>query len=384
MENNEAKKLVLGIDAFNISSGGGLTHLIAILKNADPRKYGFEKVVLCGNQKMLDKIPDMNWLHKFTDSKLNKSLVHRLIWHRFKSKKYFLSAGCDIIFVPGGTCLSGFFPNVTMCRNMLPFEWREFLRYGFSRKTFKFMVLRFAQLWTFRRASGLIFLSNYAKASLLKLVKKEIHQVNIIPHGVPEIPFSKISRQQKKKFTKKSYCRLLYVSDIAPYKHHCNVVEAVIRLNEKGLPVHLQLIGSAAEGMPRLLKTLNHRDPEGKFITYSGEMSHEKILKVMKKSDIGIFASSCENLPNILIEMMSVGLPIACSNKGPMPEILGDAGEYFDPLDFKSISSALEDLISSFELREKYAKLAFEAGKDRSWKQCADETFEFLSNIVDV
>ena len=50
-----------------------------------------------------------------------------------------------------------------------------------------------------------------------------------------------------------------------------------------------------------------------------------------KDADLGVFASSCENLPIILIEKMASGLPIACSNKGPMPEVLGSAGVYFDP-----------------------------------------------------
>ena len=37
-----------------------------------------------------------------------------------------------------------------------------------------------------------------------------------------------------------------------------------------------------------------------------------------------IFASTCENMPNILIEGMSSGLPILCSNYLPMPEFLKD------------------------------------------------------------
>ena len=52
---------------------------------------------------------------------------------------------------------------------------------------------------------------------------------------------------------------------------------------------------------------------------------------VLKRAHLFVFASSCENMPNTLVEAMASGLPIACSDRGPMPEILRDGGTYFDP-----------------------------------------------------
>ena len=40
---------------------------------------------------------------------------------------------------------------------------------------------------------------------------------------------------------------------------------------------------------------------------------------------LGLFALSCEKMPNILLKTMASSLPIASSNKGPMPEVLGQA-----------------------------------------------------------
>ena len=80
-------------------------------------------------------------------------------------------------------------------------------------------------------------------------------------------------------------------------------------------------------------------------------MNYEKIQRYYKKNDIGVFASSCENMPNILIEMMSSKLPIACSNMGPMREILKDGGMYFNPHNLKSIISCILKLIENRSLR---------------------------------
>ena len=144
----------------------------------------------------------------------------------------------------------------------------------------------------------------------------------------------------------------------------------------------LELIGMQAEGMQRLKSTLDKIDPQRKFIKFYGAMPYEKLNEFYGGADIGLFASSCENMPNILVENMAAGLPIACSNMGPMPEILGDAGVYFNPLDPNDIASAIRKLIKSPDLRSNLAKLAFVRAQQYGWKRCADETFGFLADIA--
>jgi glycosyltransferase involved in cell wall biosynthesis len=50
-------------------------------------------------------------------------------------------------------------------------------------------------------------------------------------------------------------------------------------------------------------------------------------------------------MPNILLEAMAAGLPIACSNRGPMPEVLGTAGLYFNPENPAEIACAIRTVI---------------------------------------
>ena len=87
-------------------------------------------------------------------------------------------------------------------------------------------------------------------------------------------------------------------------------------------------------------------------------------------------------MPNILLETMASGLPIACSNKGPMPEMLGNAGVYFNPEQPAEIADALYKLIESTELRTDLAKASFDSAQQYSWQRCANETFEFIIQIA--
>ena len=87
-------------------------------------------------------------------------------------------------------------------------------------------------------------------------------------------------------------------------------------------------------------------------------------------------------MPNTLIEGMSSGLPIACSNRGPMPEILKDGGVYFDPENVEEIEKAiLKIIVDPFE-RMSISKKALELSNFYNWKRCSRETFEYLIEIV--
>ena len=87
-------------------------------------------------------------------------------------------------------------------------------------------------------------------------------------------------------------------------------------------------------------------------------------------------------MPNILIETMAAGLPIACSNRGPMPEVLGSSGLYFNPEIPNEIYNALEMFINNPKLRADKAYASFNDAQKYSWTTCAEETFSFLESVV--
>jgi glycosyltransferase involved in cell wall biosynthesis len=79
---------------------------------------------------------------------------------------------------------------------------------------------------------------------------------------------------------------------------------------------------------------------------------------------------------------MAAGLPIACSNRGPMPEVLGDAGVYFDPESTESITQVVNMLAKDPDLRDALARRAWDKAQNYSWERCASQTFDFISQVV--
>ena len=375
--------MILGIDAHNISAGGGVTHLAELLGAAEPPVHGFHRVIIWSSTRTLEKIRDRDWLTKVSDPFLDRGLLYRVFWNRFRQRKVAGRANCDILFLPGSSDEGGFVPMVTMSQNLLPFEWRELRRYGRSLYTIKFLFLRWTQGRTFRKANGVIFLTDYARNAATKVTGELRGECPTIPHGInPRFMRSPRVQRSLADFTEIRPCRVLYVSIIDVYKHQWHVAEAVAKLRAESIPITLELVGPPAGGINRLKETLDRVDPEGKFITYRGAVPYEWLEAIYAAADIGVFASSCENMPNILLEGMAAGLPIACSNMGPMPEVLADAGIYFDPEDPKSIARTLRELIESSSLRTQLALAAFNRAQAFTWKRCANETFGFLSKVA--
>ncbi len=376
---------IIGIDATNLRRGGGVTHLVELLRATDPTAYGIRHVVVWGGHNTLAELEDRPWLYKIHLRELDGGLLRRTLWQQFSLSKVARAVGCHLLFVPGGSYGGDFHPVVTMSRNMLPFEMKELLRFGWSLTTTKLLLLRSIQSRSFRRADGVIFLTEYARQGVLRVTGPLSAATAMIPHGL-NTRFQRPPRAQFpiSQYTHEKPYRVLYVSIINQYKHQWQVVEALGLLRQKtGWPLVLELVGPAyPPALARLRKALDAWDPRGEWVKYHGALPYAELHSIYGQADLGLFASSCENMPNILLETMASGLPIACSNLGPMPEVLGDAGVYFDPEQPEEIASALRELIDSPQLRTELAEASYQRAQRFSWRRCAEETFEFLAAVV--
>jgi glycosyltransferase involved in cell wall biosynthesis len=373
----------LGIDASNIRDGGGLTHLCEMLQVAQPKEFGIKQVIVWGGQETLKQISPQPWLKLIQEPLLDRALPFRLYWKKMKLSR--LAAGyCDYLYVPGSSYSGGFRPFVTFSQNMLPFERAERQRYGLSLPGLKMLLLRWEQSRTFQQANGVVFLTEYARSVINQAVSIPGKQA-VIPYGI-NARFFLAPRVQKpaSSYSPKNPFKLLYVSKLEPYKHQWHVVEAVAQLHREGAPVALDLIGAPEHPalQRRLLTTIKRVDAGNAFIHYHGHIPYRELADAYHQADGFIFASSCENLPNILLEAMAAGLPIASSSYGPMPEVLGEAGAYFDPEQPESIAAAARSLVTNHLWRAQAARLAYERAKAYSWARCAHETFSFLVQVA--
>jgi glycosyltransferase involved in cell wall biosynthesis len=232
-----------------------------------------------------------------------------------------------------------------------------------------------------KRANGVIFLTNYA-ARIIQQFTGKIKSFAIVPHGVgSEFKQTNIGGNWSEENGKEIQC--VYISNASMYKHQWHVIRAIGALRGKGYNISLLLAGGGKGKAQKLVdQEMNYTDPERKFVKQIGFVEHNEIPGLLASCDLFIFASSCENMPNTLIEGMASGLPIACSDRGPMPEVLEDGGIYFDPENSASIAEAIEKIITDRELRITIAKRAKQLSEQYLWESCADATFAYLNQVI--
>ena len=95
-----------------------------------------------------------------------------------------------------------------------------------------------------------------------------------------------------------------------------------------------------------------------------------------------IYPSSYEGFGIPPLEAMSLGCPVICSMTSSIPEVVGEAGEYFDPYDVESIKHAIERVLQSSTRRSELISLGSLRCKLFSWERCAQETLNIYKRLV--
>jgi glycosyltransferase involved in cell wall biosynthesis len=372
-----SRGLVIGIDASRNRSGGGIRHLVGILGAGDPREHGIDTVHVWAFDALSAALPDAEWLVKHCPPVLKKSIARQLWWQYRWLPGEARAAGVDILLNTDAGTVCRARPSVVMSRDMLPYEPGEMRRFGLSRMGLRILALRGVQTASMKSADGVVFLTQYA-ADVIQRATGPLAHVAIIPHGV-----APAFRQSPRQGRVSGPIRCVYVSPTDLYKHQWWVVRAVADLRRRGHDITLLLAGGeSGRGQDRLNEEIGQSDPKGEFVRRQGFVAADDLPSLLADADVFVFASSCENMPNTLVEGMAAGLPIACSSRGPMPEVLRDAGVYFDPEDASSIASAIERLLVEPGLRESLASRAAELSTQYSWERCAAETWAFLGHTL--
>lgn len=107
-----------------------------------------------------------------------------------------------------------------------------------------------------------------------------------------------------------------------------------------------------------------------------------QLAKLYECASAFIFPSLYEGFGIPPLEAMSYDCPVVCSNTSSIPEIVGNAGEYFNPAEVESMKEAIERVVSSIDHQRLLIARGHERLKCFSWNRCAVETLDVYKQLV--
>ena len=333
------------INALSSRTGGGATYLKNLVRYLEPAE-DLTVDVIAPSGLRLPGHPDIRIVQPRWPT---RNPVLRTLWEVFVLPGYLRKHKADVLFCPGGVVSTAVPPGcriVTMFRNMMPFDPDVVgsLPAGLGR--LRVEILRPVLLWSLARADLVIFVSEFGKSAVSRLVS--IKSSCIIRHGTSDDFRTAADRLPWPAALKSKSNYILYVSAFLPYKNHKAVIAAYAKLPE---PVRhkykMVFAGNSTGPQGDEVRAFIDRAGLAQQVIVLDEVSHESLPALYRNADLIVFASSCENCPNVLIEALGAGRPVLCSNVMPMPEIGGDAPRYFAPSDPEDLAQAISDVLGN-------------------------------------
>jgi len=163
---------------------------------------------------------------------------------------------------------------------------------------------------------------------------------HVVPNVVNTKLFKPVSRTYRTKF------KFLHVSTLDDdIKNVSGIIQAFSKLqNEKAT---LKIIG---EGDKSYIINLINKYKLNDKIEVEGEKTYNEIAIEMQNANAFVLFSNIENLPLVLIEAMSTGMPIITTNVGGIPEIFNSfAGYMIKPKEEEELYLSMKSMIANYD-----------------------------------
>ncbi|EFK05562.1 glycosyltransferase, group 1 family protein [delta proteobacterium NaphS2] len=207
-----------------------------------------------------------------------------------------------------------------------------------------------------RKADRIICVSEHVR----KTVLKHLETSPAITHTVPTSIQTRLSRPEMKKQTaclrtlgihQRPY--MFYPANFWPHKNHAMLLTAygMFLSRHPDSPIDLVFTG-ALDGREEMIKHAVIKMGLEKRVHFLGFVPHHELEAVWYGCEFLIFPSLYEGFGIPVLEAMSIGKPVLCSNLTALPEVAGDAAVYFDPRKPEEMVYCIEEIARNAPLKK--------------------------------
>ena len=229
-----------------------------------------------------------------------------------------------------------------------------------------------------RRADHVICVSESTRRDVIEILGLTADKTSVIHHGYEMM----IAYQQgpEANVPPPNQPFLLYVGSRGGYKNFSCLLRAYARSPQLRQNFKLVCFGGGAFLPSELTELANFDVDAQSAIQVTGNDS--MLTEYYRSASAFVYPSLYEGFGFPPLEAMANGCPVICSNAGSIPEIVGDAGEYFDPTSVDSLIDAIVNIVASASRQEFLVEKGRNRLKQFSWDQCATATLDVYRKLA--
>lgn len=200
-----------------------------------------------------------------------------------------------------------------------------------------------------KKSKAVFTVSNHAKQDIAS--QYHIPESNlVVTYNAVNQNFRKLNEEElneselRNKFDITGNRIILSVGNLQPRKNLPRLMRAFVKLKKDShfSDVQLVVVGKKAWMFDDIMK---ESADNNKDIILTDYVSNEDLVRLYNLADGFVYPSFYEGFGIPPLEAMACGTPVAVANATSLPEVVGDAGMYFDPFSEEEITNSIVKLL---------------------------------------
>ena len=246
-------------------------------------------------------------------------------------------------------------------------------------KYYNFFFPRFARI-----AKRIATVSFYSKEDIARSFKISYDKIDVVYDGINQI-FKPLSENEKiavrKKFTGGAEY-FLFVGALHPRKNVSGLLNAFDSFKtDTDNNIKLIIVGGEMHKTGDIFETYDNMRFKDDVI-FTGRVATSDLHDIFGAALALTFVPFFEGFGIPVVEAMTAGVPVLCSNTTSIPEVGGNAVIYADPMKIDQITDAMLKLANDKELRQELIEKGFEQKNKFSWDETAHLLWESIKRTM--
>lgn len=234
------------------------------------------------------------------------------------------------------------------------------------------------------RANHILTVSTFSKEDIVERYKIPSDKISVVYNGASAV-FKSIDKVEKKAVRQK-YSNgkpfFHFVGTLQPRKNISTLLKAFDlfkkRVEEEVL---LLIVGKKGWGYQEAFEVYEAMEHQSS-VQFTGYLEDSELAKVVAASEGLVYIPELEGFGIPLLEAMQCEVPVICSNRSSMPEVVGNAGLLVDPFDPEAIAEQMLKLYHNQSIGKALIEAAIVKRQRFSWEQTYEKVWQTIDNFL--